>query len=513
MRKNLRIFAAAIAFVCVAASAQTSWVETPYANLTTGDIVVIADTASKTAIINTNGSGKAPVAVAITLGESNATITSSVEASLQWVVTVEDGTYKFNVEESSNYLYSTNSNNGLRVGTSENNVFTIFASGDSVYLVNSVTKRYVGVYKNGGTPQDWRSYTSINNNIKQTRTAFYKKVVEGVVVAAPQLSASGTYFTETATVTITAEDGVDIYYTTNGDEPTTASAKYEAPVVVDATATVKAIAAKGETTSEVRSVSVTKIQECTISEFKALEKNTVAVLNLNGATINYIYAPANKTPEIFVADENGVGLDLYMAEFPTSKFKVGDKLSGKIMAMYKPYNAKNEAVDVDGTDYSVLSATEGTATAIEVAVADVKADKYKEAYVTITGYVKKGSDDKYYFVDNFDDEATAGVQLYDGFKLGYTVAETASNEKTTVTGVFYYYNETPEVVPTAELNTVAVEVEPEPEPAPEPVATPVVNIKADQLDVNAPIYNLQGQRVDKNAKGILIQNGKKILVK
>ncbi|MBR6250919.1 MAG: chitobiase/beta-hexosaminidase C-terminal domain-containing protein [Bacteroidales bacterium] len=510
MRKNLRIFATAIAFVCVAASAQTSWVETPYANLTTGDIVVIADTASKTAIINTNGSGKAPVAEAITLGENNSTITSSVDASLQWVVTVEDGTYKFNVEGTNNYLYSTNSNNGLRVGKSENNVFTIFASGDSVYLVNSATNRYVGVYFNGDEPQDWRSYTSIHKNIKSTRTAFYKKVVEGVVVAAPQLSASATYFTENATVTITAEEGADIYYTTNGDEPTTASAKYEAPVVVDATATVKAIAAKGETTSEVRSVSVTKIQECTISEFKALEKNTVAVLNLNGATINYIYAPANKTPEIFVADENCVGLDLYMAEFPTSKFKVGDKLSGKIMAMYKPYNAKNEAVDVDGTDYSVLSATEGTATAIEVTVADVKADKYKEAYVTITGYVKKGSDDKYYIVDKFEDEA-AGVQLYDGFKLGYTAAETASNEKATVTGVFYYFNETPEIVPTVELSTVTVEIEPE--PAPEPVATPVVNIKADQLDVNAPIYNLQGQRVDKNAKGILIQNGKKILVK
>ena len=149
MRKNLRIFATAIAFVCVAASAQTSWVETPYANLTTGDIVVIADTASKTAIINTNGSGKAPVAEAITLGENNSTITSSVDASLQWVVTVEDGTYKFNVEGTNNYLYSTNSNNGLRVGKSENNVFTIFASGDSVYLVNSATNRYVGVYFNG----------------------------------------------------------------------------------------------------------------------------------------------------------------------------------------------------------------------------------------------------------------------------------------------------------------------------------------------------------------------------
>lgn len=36
-------------------------------------------------------------------------------------------------------------------------------------------------------------------------------------------------------------------------------------------------------------------------------------------------------------------------------------------------------------------------------------------------------------------------------------------------------------------------------------------IKADKLDVNAPVYNLAGQRVNANAKGILIQNGKKFI--
>lgn len=36
-------------------------------------------------------------------------------------------------------------------------------------------------------------------------------------------------------------------------------------------------------------------------------------------------------------------------------------------------------------------------------------------------------------------------------------------------------------------------------------------IKADRLDVNAPVYNLAGQRVNANAKGILIQNGKKFI--
>lgn len=39
----------------------------------------------------------------------------------------------------------------------------------------------------------------------------------------------------------------------------------------------------------------------------------------------------------------------------------------------------------------------------------------------------------------------------------------------------------------------------------------VNGIIADQLDENAPIYNTMGQRVSKDAKGILIQNGKKFI--
>lgn len=38
------------------------------------------------------------------------------------------------------------------------------------------------------------------------------------------------------------------------------------------------------------------------------------------------------------------------------------------------------------------------------------------------------------------------------------------------------------------------------------------NITVEQeFDENAPVYNLQGQRVSKDTKGILIQNGKKFI--
>lgn len=45
------------------------------------------------------------------------------------------------------------------------------------------------------------------------------------------------------------------------------------------------------------------------------------------------------------------------------------------------------------------------------------------------------------------------------------------------------------------------------------LTTAISNIQAEAINENAPIYNLAGQRVNKNAKGILIQNGKKFVNK
>ena len=43
-------------------------------------------------------------------------------------------------------------------------------------------------------------------------------------------------------------------------------------------------------------------------------------------------------------------------------------------------------------------------------------------------------------------------------------------------------------------------------------ATGITDVTVEkEFDENAPIYNISGQRVDKNAKGILIQNGKKFI--
>ena len=78
-------------------------------------------------------------------------------------------------------------------------------------------------------------------------------------VATPTFSpAAGTY-TSTQTVTISdTTSGASIYYTTNGNTPTTASTHYSSPVSVSVTQTLKAIGThSGDTNSAVGSAKYT----------------------------------------------------------------------------------------------------------------------------------------------------------------------------------------------------------------------------------------------------------------
>ena len=180
--QNLRWIALSM-MVCMGFSvshAADSWVRTNPESLQSGDVVVIVDRTSSLAMTNDNGTSSAPAAAAVTLSADTSSIEGTVAANLKWEVTVgkdEAGAayYQFGVAGTKNYLYCTSSNNGVRVGTNANNQFSIQvadANNKNDYLFNNGTSRYIGVYSN----QDWRCYTTVNNNIKTTLVTFYKKV-------------------------------------------------------------------------------------------------------------------------------------------------------------------------------------------------------------------------------------------------------------------------------------------------------------------------------------------------
>ena len=144
------------------------WIQTELANLTENNIfVIVGNNGSTYAMTNDNGASSAPSTAAVTI--ENSSLSGAIADNIKWNLGIDSEGYIFYPNgDTENWLYCTNTNNGVRVGTNTNNVFTL--NGD--YLYNIATSRYVGIYNS----QDWRCYTSINSNIQNQTFSFYKQV-------------------------------------------------------------------------------------------------------------------------------------------------------------------------------------------------------------------------------------------------------------------------------------------------------------------------------------------------
>ena len=151
-------------------STTVSWVSTALADITDSDVFVIVGTNAKGsyALSNDKGTSAAPTAVAVTIDGS--ALSGTIADNIQWTLSKDGGNYTFYPNGTDEiWLYCTSSNNGVRVGTNANKVFTLDTSG---YLKHTATSRFVGIYNS----QDWRCYTSSTaNNIKDQTFSFYVK--------------------------------------------------------------------------------------------------------------------------------------------------------------------------------------------------------------------------------------------------------------------------------------------------------------------------------------------------
>lgn len=234
-----------------------------------------------------------------------------------------------------------------------------------------------------------------------------------------------------------------------------------------------------------------------IAAFKALASGTTATLTLKDAQVVYKNVYTTKSgatnTEYYVRDASGAiqffntGLDL----------KVNQILNGTVEVKYSPFNDMPEAAKSTNTSAEKLTITDGEAAVpTKVTVADLATDKYLCDLVTVEN-VNITTEEEGNYTNNYLVSGDDKVMIYDKFKTNVTISE---GEGYDVTGVLV----------TAKLSGKIVK---ELAPISAPVPTGINNITTEAADANAPAYNLSGQRVGKNAKGVLIKNGKKYVVK
>jgi hypothetical protein len=124
-------------------------------------------------ISNAKNTSTAPTANDIT-DKIQGKYLTKVDNEYKWVIEKNNANLTFySYSDNANYLYCTNADNGVRVGTGAAKVFVV----DGNYLKNTQTTdpRYVGISFNTN-PYSWRCYTSTTGtNIANQTLAFYAK--------------------------------------------------------------------------------------------------------------------------------------------------------------------------------------------------------------------------------------------------------------------------------------------------------------------------------------------------
>lgn len=211
-----------------------------------------------------------------------------------------------------------------------------------------------------------------------------------IVVATPAIThldaptiSGDALFIESTDVTITSPvdvEGVAIYYTLDGTDPTTASQPYNAPFLLTETTTVKAIAVYKSITSDVATMTFEKFDANaprTIADLASI-KADLASVTVSFANAQVVYGEENN----YILRENIEGknyaLDVLNTQLP---FKVGAKVSGtvKLKVAFKANSAENNGVlstaDVAETSDADLNISQSTSIVpipLEVSVVEVK---------------------------------------------------------------------------------------------------------------------------------------------
>ena len=249
LKKNARnILAINMATATRTAVEEVVWVKKDISAIRPSDVfVIVGNNGDNYAMTNDNGASSSPSASAIAVSGNK--LASNPVDNIQWTLSgnSSDGYTFYPNGTTETWLYCTNSNSGVRVGTNDAKTFSIVDG----YLKHSGTSRYVGIYNS----TDWRCYTSINSNIAGQTFAFYVKTVAGDVKDPVTLTFSSPTTTvnvgETVTNVATVDpEGLELTYASDDEDVATVDATGKVTGVAPGTATITASFAGNENYEE-----------------------------------------------------------------------------------------------------------------------------------------------------------------------------------------------------------------------------------------------------------------------
>ena len=234
-----------------------------------------------------------------------------------------------------------------------------------------------------------------------------------------------------------------------------------------------------------------------IAAFKALASGTTATLTLKDAQVFYKNVYTTKSgatnTEYYVRDASGA-IQFFNTDL---ELNVNQVINGTVEVTYSLFNELPEAKKTANTSAEKLTITDGEAAVpTKVTVADLTSNKYLCDLVTVEN-ANIISETSGTHTNQYLTNGTDKVMIYDKFKTKTSITD---GEGLDVTGILV----------TAKLGDNTIK---ELAPISAPVPTGINSITTEAANANAPAYNLAGQKVGKEYKGVVIKAGKKFIQK
>ena len=264
--------------------------------------------------------------------------------------------------------------------------------------------------------------------------SLYKKQIAGQPTTPTFSVAGGNYESAQSVEIACATDGATIYYTTNGDAPTSSSTQYNGTAIaVDHTMTIKAIAIKNEISSTVASATYTIIVWQTVAEVwddivSGGPKNAhvygyVSQTNVSGY-VNNFYISDNGSTE-------GNQLYAYRMDMNSFSVAVGDKV--KLAGDLTDYQGTKEF------EYANQGATQGRVIALEakgaVTSVAVSGTATKTTYSANETFETAGLVVTATYANGFSEVVTEGIEWGDDLTAHKVAATGTVHVTATVGGV------------------------------------------------------------------------------